>query len=573
MPDGSWLLLRTGWSARAQDEGAFLNADENGPHTPGPSVAAARWLAEECSITGFGVETVGIDAGSAGGMDPPFPGAPLPAGRGHLRPDPAAEPRPAAHHRGRAGGDAVADRRGHRQSGPRGGAGRALDQPDAGRRARRPDAGPAGRRTRVRRRRQWQLRDDQRPAGRRGAVRRRRGTRAGAASMADALRPDEWSGHRAVGAPGAGADQRRHGHHGGGQEPYPAAGAGRRRRCRRGALELPNRLRRPGRGPPAQCRSGCTRHETAVDDVVTRVANRPQRPPHGGPQRAPGRAGRRRPSRARSSRCPRPVPIRSGKYATKQLANLLNAAERPVFLAGRGAIASPQGAAGSGPAVRRAAGHVGGGEGTLRRRSVRPGHLRRLRHAAGRRVDHRCGPAGGLGLQPHDVDDRHGGIARARRPRSCRSTTTSPHSGRAGPSPLALPATWARPPRRCSTSWLSRNPESRYRRPDVQRRIADRGPLDQRARRRRPVHRRHHRPAGAEPWSWSGGCHASAWWRSTPATSWATRPAYLSVPDPAGFCFTQSFQSIGLGLGHRDRRGAGAAPAGCRCWPPATAAS
>ena len=35
---------------------------------------------------------------------------------------------------------------------------------------------------------------------------------------------------------------------------------------------------------------------------------------------------------------PRPVPIRSGKYATKQLANLLNAAERPVFLAGRGAI-------------------------------------------------------------------------------------------------------------------------------------------------------------------------------------------------------------------------------------------
>ena len=25
--------------------------------------------------------------------------------------------------------------------------------------------------------------------------------------------------------------------------------------------------------------------------------------------------------------------------------------------------------------------------------------------------------------------------------------------------------------------------------------------------------------------------------------------AYLSVPDPAGFCFTQSFQSIGLGLG------------------------
>lgn len=73
VPDGSWLLLRTGWSARAGDEAAFLNADENGPHTPGPSVAASEWLAYERSITGFGVETVGIDAGSAGGMTPAFP--------------------------------------------------------------------------------------------------------------------------------------------------------------------------------------------------------------------------------------------------------------------------------------------------------------------------------------------------------------------------------------------------------------------------------------------------------------------------------------------------------------------
>lgn len=73
LPDGAWLLLRTGWSARAHDEAAFLNADEFGPHTPGPSVAAARWLADERAITGFGVETVGIDAGSAGGMDPAFP--------------------------------------------------------------------------------------------------------------------------------------------------------------------------------------------------------------------------------------------------------------------------------------------------------------------------------------------------------------------------------------------------------------------------------------------------------------------------------------------------------------------
>ena len=73
LPDGAWVLLRSGWSARANDEPAFLNVDENGPHTPGPSAAAARWLATERAITGLGVETVGIDAGSAGGMDPAFP--------------------------------------------------------------------------------------------------------------------------------------------------------------------------------------------------------------------------------------------------------------------------------------------------------------------------------------------------------------------------------------------------------------------------------------------------------------------------------------------------------------------
>ena len=34
---------------------------------------ASRWLATERAIAGFGVETVGIDAGAAGGFDPPFP--------------------------------------------------------------------------------------------------------------------------------------------------------------------------------------------------------------------------------------------------------------------------------------------------------------------------------------------------------------------------------------------------------------------------------------------------------------------------------------------------------------------
>lgn len=70
---GTWLFFRTGWSARAQDEAAFLNAGPEGPVTPGPDVSGAKWLAEHPNIVGFGVETVGIDAGAAGSFDPGFP--------------------------------------------------------------------------------------------------------------------------------------------------------------------------------------------------------------------------------------------------------------------------------------------------------------------------------------------------------------------------------------------------------------------------------------------------------------------------------------------------------------------
>ena len=74
LPEGGWLLFRTGWDARSHDREAFLNADEEGtPHTPGISVECARWLAEEAPVVGVGVETVGTDAGAAGGFEPPFP--------------------------------------------------------------------------------------------------------------------------------------------------------------------------------------------------------------------------------------------------------------------------------------------------------------------------------------------------------------------------------------------------------------------------------------------------------------------------------------------------------------------
>jgi kynurenine formamidase len=72
LPEGGWLLLRTGWDARSHDQEAFTNADEHGPHTPGVSAACARWIAQESPVAGFGTETVGTDAGAAGGFDPPF---------------------------------------------------------------------------------------------------------------------------------------------------------------------------------------------------------------------------------------------------------------------------------------------------------------------------------------------------------------------------------------------------------------------------------------------------------------------------------------------------------------------
>jgi kynurenine formamidase len=69
LPEGGWLLLRTGWDARAADQDAFLN----GGHTPGITVECAKFLAEGSSIVGYGVETVGTDAGIAHSFDPPFP--------------------------------------------------------------------------------------------------------------------------------------------------------------------------------------------------------------------------------------------------------------------------------------------------------------------------------------------------------------------------------------------------------------------------------------------------------------------------------------------------------------------
>jgi isatin hydrolase len=72
IPAGAWVLLRTDWSKRKGKE-AFLNVREDGAHSPGFHRTCSEWLATERDVIGVGVETVGTDAGQAGGFDPPFP--------------------------------------------------------------------------------------------------------------------------------------------------------------------------------------------------------------------------------------------------------------------------------------------------------------------------------------------------------------------------------------------------------------------------------------------------------------------------------------------------------------------
>jgi kynurenine formamidase len=73
LPEGGWMIYRTGWDERSDSQEDYINADENGPHTPGMSVECARWIAEESRVVGVGVETVGTDAGAAHSFDPAFP--------------------------------------------------------------------------------------------------------------------------------------------------------------------------------------------------------------------------------------------------------------------------------------------------------------------------------------------------------------------------------------------------------------------------------------------------------------------------------------------------------------------
>ena len=79
IPAGAWVLFRTDWSKR---EGAdYLNLKDDGAHHPGPDAAAVRYMIERDAI-GFGVETIGTDAGQAHGFEPQYPAHTLLHGAG-----------------------------------------------------------------------------------------------------------------------------------------------------------------------------------------------------------------------------------------------------------------------------------------------------------------------------------------------------------------------------------------------------------------------------------------------------------------------------------------------------------
>ncbi len=80
IPGGHWVLFRSDWSKRSGAD--YLNLRDDGAHSPGPDAGAIRYLVETRDVIGFGVETIGTDAGQGGHFDPPYPAHTLLHGAG-----------------------------------------------------------------------------------------------------------------------------------------------------------------------------------------------------------------------------------------------------------------------------------------------------------------------------------------------------------------------------------------------------------------------------------------------------------------------------------------------------------
>lgn len=79
IPKGWWVLFRTDWSKRAWSD--YLNMKPDGAHSPGPDASAVKLMIERDAV-GFGVETIGTDAGQAFGFEPQYPAHTLLHGAG-----------------------------------------------------------------------------------------------------------------------------------------------------------------------------------------------------------------------------------------------------------------------------------------------------------------------------------------------------------------------------------------------------------------------------------------------------------------------------------------------------------
>ena len=69
IPPGSIALLLTGWHRHWEDPERFINLGADGlMHTPGFSLEAVRFLLDERSAVGLGIDTHGVDAGTDTGL-------------------------------------------------------------------------------------------------------------------------------------------------------------------------------------------------------------------------------------------------------------------------------------------------------------------------------------------------------------------------------------------------------------------------------------------------------------------------------------------------------------------------
>ena len=75
IPDGSILLLRTGWGQRWPDRLGYLGTERTGPeavaelHFPGIHPEAARWITDQRNVAAVGIDTPSIDYGQSTGFE------------------------------------------------------------------------------------------------------------------------------------------------------------------------------------------------------------------------------------------------------------------------------------------------------------------------------------------------------------------------------------------------------------------------------------------------------------------------------------------------------------------------